>query len=556
MNKKNDNITLPEEIPAADASPPDDAPQGLLSLIAERTLYSEYESIFLIDEATGRARKFWQNDTAGDTFFPDYFDYEETASAYFIQNGYDQNPLEVVQQLSLTTIKAMLRIQDSYYVHFYVNGEAQRLIHKKAIFFYSDETKHTICQLIRDTTQSFADERDRYLELQKAFEETQALANANTRFLKLFNRDMRTPIHSILGLVEIADNELSNPDIIRDYLYKIKSAGSSMSEIVDDILSLSRIIESHPTPQLECVSLQRRLEFLQTGIAEQLHYRGLSLHFDIQNDISDEIITDVNYLNVILQKLVLFAINNTVRGGGIRLSVRELLQKQSNTLMEFTVTSHGIDIHPEQIENLFRPNDYLMNELRNDLSSVDLNTIILKYYVAALGGSIVAQSGAGISTKITVSLKFSLPSKAASSGGEPGEMPIPDLRQYRALIVDDDPINLEVGTKLLNRTGIRTISSTNGPEALQAVQDIGGNLDVILVDIRMPGMDGLEVTKHIRQMPLPFVKRIPVIAMTVNDSDADMKRSLDAGINAHLIKPIEPADLYAVLRKYLTPEKK
>lgn len=522
-------------------------------LITDHIMQTEYERILLIDSHTGMAREL-RADKKDSCSFSDAFDYWEMESAYITRSCYEQNPQEIMRQLSLETVRSMLQLENSYFVHFYVSGPGQLLLHKKAVFFYTDEEHQMICQLMQDTTQTFENERNRYLELQKSLEETRAIARANSHVLQLFNRDMRTPIHSILGLVEIADNEVSHPDVIRDYLYKIKSAGSSMSEIIDDILLLSRITQSHPALHQEQVSLDRRLELLQSSITEKLHYRGLTFRCVIQEDISNEIITDDHYLNTILQKLLSFTMNNTVRGGDICLSVRELLQKKNRTLMEFTVICQGIDIHPEQIKNLFRPTDYLMNELRNDLSSIDLSLVILKYYVAAMGGSIVAQTGPGTSTHITVSMNFSLPAEQALPAAEKKEPLIPDFRHYRALIVDDDPINLEVGVKLLERTGIRTISRTNGLDALKAIEENHGELDVVLVDIRMPGMDGLEVTRRIRQLALPFVKRVPVIAMTVNDSGEDLKKSLDAGINAHLIKPIDPVDLYTVLRKYLTPQ--
>lgn len=541
--------------PDPDRIPTDQTAADHLQLISHRVIRGAYETILLIDPVSGTARTLHPGNDFEAPSFSEEFNYKEMVSAYIIRNCYEPNPQEIMRQFSLASVTMLLRVQSVCFVHFYVSGAKREILHKKASFFYTDDARNSICLLIQDTTQSFADERSRYLELQKALDETRAAAEANNQFLQLFNRDMRTPIHSILGLVEIADTEVANPDVIRDYLYKIKSAGSSMSEIIDDILLLSRMTQAPPKPQPELVSLSRMFELLQSSLEEKLRYRGLTYHYELPEDLSDPLIADEHYLTILLSKLLEFAMNNTIRGGDIQLSVRELLQKQQKTLIEFTVHSHGIDIHPEQIKNLFRPNDYLINELRNDLSSIDLSLVILKYYVSVLGGSIVAESGADTDTRITVSLNFSLPAMAIAPAKEPSALSIPDLRHYRALIVDDDPINLEVGTKLLARTGIRTISCTNGQEALQTVTDNGGELDVLLIDIRMPGMDGLEVARRVRQMRLPFVKKVPIIAMTVNDSDADLKKSLDAGINAHLIKPIDPADLYAVLRKYLVPAK-
>lgn len=523
---------------------------SLITQIARKTFEAEYECLFLIDCASGLAKKIWQSDPEA-SFFPPSFQYAEKISEYFTRYCYEQNPQEIIEQTSITTMQTMLLLLKVYSLSFYIKGENHRLLHKKATCFYTDESKDTISLLIKDTTQYFADERERYIKLQNALQEIQSIANTNTRFLRLLNRDMRTPIHSILGLTEIADNEISNPDVTRDYLYKIKSVGSSMSEIIDDILLLSRITQSKPSPQQELVLLKTQLELLKSAFEEKLAIRGLALECDIPEDLSEEIITDSYFLNIVLHKLLNFVLNSTVRGGKIHLSVNELLQKKNRTLMEFSVTSLGIDINPQQIEKIFLPNEYLMNELNHDLSSVDLNTIILKYCVAALGGTIVAKTVAGTSTKITISMNFSLPDAKGWFIESKDSFPVPDLHQYTAMIVDDDPINLEVGVKLLSRSGIEIIAKNNGPDALMALHEMKGMIDVILVDIRMPGMDGLELSRRIRALPASFDRKIPIIAMTVNDSEEDLKKSLDAGINAHLIKPIDSSELYRVLRKYL-----
>lgn len=523
--------------------------------IADHILRSEYENMILIDKASGTARQLYPKKPLFEIPDPGQFSYEDVIVSYLTRNCYEQNPQEIIRQMSLSAVTLALQVQDTYYVHFYVSGPTQKLLHKNAMFFYSDTSRETICQLIQDVTQSFEDERNRYLEFQRSLEEARMTADANNRILQLFNRDMRTPIHSILGLAEIAHTEVSNPDVIRDYLYKIKSAGSSMSEIIDDILLLSRITQSHSALHYEPVALRRKLWHIQSALEDKLHDKGMKLSCDVPEEISDNIITDDHYFNTVLLKLLTFAVNNTIRGGEISLSIRELLQKHQQTLMEFTVTCYGADISPDQVRHLFRPNEFLINELKENLSSIDLNLVILKYYTAALGGSIVAQSGAGTSTRITVSLHFTLQEPEIPLTDDSAQLSIPDLHQYRALIVDDDPINLEVGVRLLERTGIQTVSKTNGSDALMAVTEGNGDLDVILLDIRMPGMDGLEAAKRIRQMKLPFVKKVPIIALTVNASDDDLRKSMEAGFNAHLIKPIEPADLYRVLQKYLLPAK-
>ncbi|MBQ7370898.1 MAG: response regulator [Blautia sp.] len=519
--------------------------------IADHVLRHEYESLTLIDTASGRARLLYTENSPFELPDFDDFSYEEATTAYIIQNGYEQNPQEIMRKLSLQAVMEELKSQDTCYVHYYVAGASQTLLHKRAMFFYTNEDRDTICLLIQDVTQSFEDERTRYLEFQRSLEDAKTTAKANNHILQLFNRDMRTPIHSILGLAEIADTEAANPEAIRNYLYKIKSAGSSMSEIIDDILLLSRITQTHSPLHYEPVSLSKTVSQIRSSLEDKLRYKELTLICDIPKTVSDGIITDEHYFNTVLLKLLHFAINNTLRGGEISLAVRELVQKQRRTLMEFTLNSYGTDFNQEQMLHLFRPNEFLIQELKEDLSSIDLNLVILKYYIAALGGSIIAHSGSGTSTSITVSLQFSLQDPQPGFSKTQKELYIPDLHQYCALIVDDDPINLEVGVRLLERTGIRTIAKTNGADALLAVTEAAGDLDVILLDIRMPGMDGLEAARRIRQMKLPRVNKVPIIALTVNSMEEDLKKSMDAGFNAHLSKPIEPADLYQILRKYL-----
>lgn len=152
---------------------------SLITQIARKTFEAEYECLFLIDCASGLAKKIWQSDPEA-SFFPPSFQYAEKISEYFTRYCYEQNPQEIIEQTSITTMQTMLLLLKVYSLSFYIKGENHRLLHKKATCFYTDESKDTISLLIKDTTQYFADERERYIKLQNALQEIQSIANTNT----------------------------------------------------------------------------------------------------------------------------------------------------------------------------------------------------------------------------------------------------------------------------------------------------------------------------------------------------------------------------------------
>ena len=214
--------------------------------------------------------------------------------------------------------------------------------------------------------------------------------------------------------------------------------------------------------------------------------------------------------------------------------------------LEFSVRDRGIVIDQERLKVLFQPYDYLKSKIDSHIGSLDIDLIILKSYVRAMGtDTLTAESDASRGTRISVTLTVPLADEQYEERPDSQEM---DFSGKRVLVVDDNEINLEIVRKILYSRNIEVVSDKNGQEAVDLFRRENGRYDLILMDILMPVMDGLEATRKIRAMrDIPGAAHVPIIAMTANAFRENFEESFNAGMDAHLVKPIEPERLIMVM---------
>lgn len=230
-----------------------------------------------------------------------------------------------------------------------------------------------------------------------------------------------------------------------------------------------------------------------------------------------------------------------------------LPQESDFAQIELSVESQGIVMEPERLKLLTQPSEYFIDRITGDLSPLDIALVILKSYVKAMNTEqLSVTSDPNHGTAISLTLRLALSRKQEGEANPSAEASI-DLRGKRVLIVDDNEINLEISEKLLLSKGIDVVSATNGQEAVHRFIAEKGQFDVILMDVLMPVMDGLEATRQIRStQEIPNAQNIPIIAMTVNGLSENYDESFRAGMNAHLLKPVNPERLYSVISKVLS----
>ena len=376
---------------------------------------------------------------------------------------------------------------------------------------------------------------------------------ASYRLLTLLGRDIRTQMHSILGLTEIyMDSAADNPDQLGDFYGKLLMSESLIMDILDDVLEIGNLMREDGHKTKDMVSLYEILANLEDDLSPRLGLKGITLSVETEDLVQKEVLVDEQLYYGVLLRLTRFLVHNMRKGDRLQILVREEGQEEDSfdVLALFKVNHFGIN--QDQIERMLRRYDKLPGEIHRSRNEIDLGIVVMKRYLMALGGSVHCEQTEDGQIIFTVRTRMEIPAfgEERIEIRRRKEKEIPDFSGMKALIIDDDIINLEVGIRLLQNVGFLVKGAAGGLEGLRAYEE-DGEYDVILLDIRMPDLNGLEVAKRIRAGVSDKAAEVPIIAMSSNGTEEDVQLSKAAGIDEHMVKPIDSWRLYKVLKKYL-----
>ncbi len=376
--------------------------------------------------------------------------------------------------------------------------------------------------------------------------------SARTEFFSRMSHDMRTPMNAIISfsspeLLADADEALKD-----DYLDKIHVSGVYLLGLINEVLDMTKI-ESNKT-ELRTAAVPASLLFdTSIPIIEELaRKKGIVFTSRIQADPELWVMADAQHLSQIVMNLLSNAVKFTPEGGTVRLTATIDRQSdvQPDALCRVVVADTGIGMSPEFMKNLYTP----FEQENGRREGTGLGLSIAKKLVELMGGSIQCESTQNVGTTFTVSLPLcsAQPSALGLAGGGQGSADITLLRGKRVLVCEDNAINTRIIRLILERVGLLVDTAEDGRQGLELFeQSPPWTYDAILMDIRMPVMDGLEATKAIRALQREDAPRVPIIAMTANAFQEDADGSLAAGMNEHLSKPVETQKLYLTLLRYL-----
>lgn len=389
---------------------------------------------------------------------------------------------------------------------------------------------------------------------EKQSEAERILAEENSRakstFLSNMSHDIRTPMNAITGYTALALNEKDVPEDIRDYLTKIDTSGKHLLSLINDILDMSRI-ESGKV-ELDTAPADLYLLFDEIEHIFELQMQSKQLEFTV--DYSDTehryVICDKNRLNRIMLNLVSNANKYTPAGGKVSLIVREKTTADQVASYEISVSDTGIGMSPEFAEHIFDAFERERSRTVEQIQGTGLGMSITKNLVELMGGTILVKTAKGKGSTFILTLSFpiaSLEEVHELQEIESLENEHPDFSGVRILLAEDNPINCEIATMILTQEGFEVELAENGQVAVEKLtQADEGYYSVILMDVQMPVMNGFEATMKIRALNGRRSK-IPVIAVTANTFENDRKEAKEAGMNAHVSKPYQPAELVAVI---------
>ena len=426
---------------------------------------------------------------------------------------------------------------------------------KQINVLWGDEGHHTICLVRCDVTDIISAEKNSRSVLQNALDLAQEANRAKTDFLSAMSHDIRTPMNAIIGMTDLALDDLDNRQHLSEYLDIIKSSSSHLLTLINDILDMSRIEKGKL--KLARTSFNLSVEIDRFCSRYQLLMDKNSLNFLHNTELLHcNCIGDTAQLQRIWDNLVSNACKFTPPGGTVTFSACELPSDNERLgWYKFTISDTGIGIDSESLQHLFDPFFRSSDVISKHIEGSGLGLAIVKNIVDYKGGTISVTSRQGEGTTFTVTLPLHFDTAAEHPVEKPthtfGSADF-DFSGKSLLLAEDHPINQKVAELILEKTGAAVTIVENGLQCTELFTGSAkGSFDAILMDIQMPVMNGYEAAQAIRSSTHPQSVTIPIIAMTANAFAEDIKNALSAGMNAHIAKPIDPQKLYETLAAYI-----
>ena len=386
--------------------------------------------------------------------------------------------------------------------------------------------------------------------LQKKTQDAEAAIRAKSEFLSHMSHDIRTPINGMMGMLDIAQAHLNNPEKMDLCLSKMRGAADQLLSLINDVLDMSKIetgsIQLVEEP-FDMIRLLNGTLAVQEIIASE---KSLTIEQDIEGAIEHPCVCgSPNYVRSILVNIISNAIKYTNPGGDIFVSARELSCDGEYVKFEFIVSDTGIGMSEEFAEHIFEPFTQEHAENRSSYQGTGLGMSIVKNLINKMKGTITFETKQGEGTTFTITLPVKLDTVCFEETETEEEET--SIEGMKILLVEDNDLNLEVAQYILEDAGAEIIVARNGLESVELFeQSESDSFDVILMDVMMPVMDGLTATKRIRKLKRKDARTVPVIAMTANVFNEDIIAAKEAGMNEHIAKPLDFDKLIHTLAKY------
>ena len=366
------------------------------------------------------------------------------------------------------------------------------------------------------------------------------------------SHDIRTPINGIRGMVEIGDRCPEDMARQADCRKKIWEASTLLLELVNEVLDMGKLESGEVVLENVPFDLPELMHEITDVLEKQAEERGIVLHREYGRLPHPRLVGSPLHVKRLLMNVLSNAIKYNREKGRVMLDCFELSSTGDKVQICFVCADTGIGMSEEFQQRMFEPFTQENAGARSVYGGTGLGMSITKSLVDKIGGTIGVESKQGVGTTYTITLPFAI-DNTATEEPERQQTDLTVLRGRQVLLAEDNALNMEIMEFLLSDVGIKVTKAADGQQAVEAfaASPVGG-FDAILMDVMMPVRDGHEATRAIRAMDRPDAKSIPIFAMTANAFAEDRLKALQAGMNEHLSKPIDPDALYRLLVKYLT----
>ena len=459
----------------------------------------------------------------------------------YVCDEYKQGYLEFT---NLNTLNE--RLKNQRMIRYIYRNHENQWININAIpqRFDENENLKDVLFATREVTEEREKELSRENALKDALEVAKHANKAKTTFLNNMSHDIRTPMNAIIGFTALAATHMDQPELVKDYLSKIKTSSSHLLSLINDILDMSRIESGSVNIDENEVSIPDVLHDLKTIIQGNIQAKQHDLYIDTQDVVHESVYTDRLRLNQVLLNIVGNAIKFTPVGGTIRIKVlEEPCHLKGYSTFEFRIKDNGIGMSKEFQKHIFDSFSRERTSTKSGISGTGLGMAITKNIVDMMDGTISLKSEENRGTEFVVTFDFKISDASISYD------PILELENARALIVDDDIDVCTSLNKMLREIGMRADWCTSGKEAVVRAKEAFYQKDefkAYIIDWLMPDMNGIETVRRIRDV---IQNETPIIILTAYDYADIEQEAMDAGVTAFMEKPIFMSELRKVLSK-------
>ncbi|MBR3722875.1 MAG: response regulator [Selenomonadaceae bacterium] len=522
-------------------------------------LGSDYRSVYYVDLDTDEAvcyqatKDFPIELKAGDSFT--FSNAMKAYGEYFVEEEYRENFYKFVDPENIKRELKEKRLITHVCLINVEGRESYEMLRIAGAKFRATEKGNELAAVGLGFTNVDAQTRaamDNNDALNNALEAAKSANIAKTMFLSNMSHEIRTPMNAIIGLNSMALANKDLPEKVREELIKVDSSAKHLLSLINDILDVSRIESGKVTIKKEEFALNDVLEQVGVIIGGQCKDKGIN--YNIENKAKNgSYIGDAMKLRQILLNILGNSVKFTPEGGYVTLSVEETAAYDDKANLIFKIADTGIGMSEEFLPKLFDAFSQADDKSTNRYGSTGLGMTITKSYIDLMGGKIDVTSKLGEGTTFTVTLalpKTNDEKEKIVVEEKKEEVSTDNLQGKTILVAEDMPVNAEIVLAMLEMSGMKGELAENGEEALKKFTNSEENYyAAILMDMRMPVMDGLSASKEIRKLERKDAKTIPIIALTANAFEEDVNKSIEAGINAHLSKPINPDEIFKTLAR-------
>ena len=387
---------------------------------------------------------------------------------------------------------------------------------------------------------------------EKARRKAEDASRAKSEFLSRMSHEIRTPMNGIIGMGTIARQNIGNPKKVEECLEKQSMSCQHLLSLINDVLDMSKI----ESGRIELKSVPFDLKILLEGLANiyegQAGLKGVQFETILGDGVSERFVGDSLRLNQILSNLLSNAMKFTPAGGLIQLRVTRLHEKEGKVWFRFEVSDTGRGIAKENYNKIFESFEQESADITSKYGGTGLGLAIVKRFSELMGGKVWVDSRIGYGSTFTVEVPFGMAKGQVKTMKQvclPSEF---DFQGKHLLLAEDNELNREIAAELIGAAGAQIETAKDGKEAVERFENSDPfHFDLILMDIQMPVMNGYEATRRIRELERPDAQTVPIFAMTANAFDEDEEKSLLAGMNAYITKPLDVNALYSKINLFL-----